>query len=30
MKDPRIREIDARGYLKRLAAMLDVYRHAAA
>jgi GNAT superfamily N-acetyltransferase len=25
MKDPRIREIDARGYLKRLGAMLDVY-----
>jgi ribosomal protein S18 acetylase RimI-like enzyme len=25
MKDPRIREIDARGYLRRLGAMLDVY-----
>ncbi|HEY7483235.1 MAG TPA: GNAT family N-acetyltransferase [Streptosporangiaceae bacterium] len=25
MRDPRIREIDARGYLRRLNAMLDVY-----
>jgi GNAT superfamily N-acetyltransferase len=25
MKDPRLRELDARGYLKRLGAMLDVY-----
>jgi GNAT superfamily N-acetyltransferase len=25
MRDPRIRELDARGYLKRLGAMLDVY-----
>jgi GNAT superfamily N-acetyltransferase len=25
MKDPRIREIDARGYLRRLGGMLDVY-----
>ncbi|HEU5159847.1 MAG TPA: GNAT family N-acetyltransferase [Streptosporangiaceae bacterium] len=25
MKEPRIREIDARGYVKRLGAMLDVY-----